>query len=172
MRLFIAIDCSELKGYFSKLQQQMVPSDARLLDTFHLTLLFLGEQPETKLELLTRSLKQVSAKPFRLSFDHMGMFTIKRKRDIFWVGVQEKESVVILQRQITRQLKPYGVKPQKRFIPHVTIARRKRFPGALSSCAKRQSITKKSKYVDSFKLMQSTLTPDGPVYTVIKEFKL
>ncbi|MGM5481078.1 MAG: RNA 2',3'-cyclic phosphodiesterase [Nanobdellota archaeon] len=172
MRLFIAIDCNDLEKYFSRLQATYVPSDARSLDTFHLTLLFLGNQSESKLNKLIRSLDNVSGKSFRMTFDHLSFFSIKRKRDIFWVGIKEKEIVSILQRQITKQLTSFGIQPQKRFIPHVTIARRKRMMGSTSIQAKRQPVARTSINVNSFKLIQSTITPEGPIYTIIKEFKL
>ena len=48
MRLFIAIDCNELKDYFKELQNKIDNSFAKLkpVSAFHLTLKFLGEVPD------------------------------------------------------------------------------------------------------------------------------
>jgi 2'-5' RNA ligase len=65
----------------------------------------------------------------------------------------------------------------KRFDPHITLGRVKRaIPGELKQLAANIAPLSTSYIgrldVSSFQLKRSTLTPNGPIYSTVKEFRL
>lgn len=172
MRLFIAIDFDDNKRYFNKIQRDIALNDARSLESFHMTLLFLGEQRQENIKRITESLRSISTEPFFLTFDHVGVFSVKRRKDIFWVGVKEDTAIRILRKKIISSLQDIPLKLTKRFVAHVTVARRNRQSSDSTFHASRFDVANKTVRVGSFKLIQSTLTSEGPIYTVIEEFML
>ena len=170
MRLFIAIDFDEHKQYFNKIQKTVGLEEESLLDMFHMTLLFLGDQTIEGAQSIKKSLRTLQARPFYLTFDHMGLFSVKRRKDIFWVGVKDDSSIRFLRKKIISSLEDVPLKLTKRFIPHVTIARRNRKSTDNSFHASRLDVAEKTVRINSIKLVQSTLTSKGPIYTVLEEF--
>ncbi|MFW5865812.1 MAG: RNA 2',3'-cyclic phosphodiesterase [Nanoarchaeota archaeon] len=172
MRLFIAIDFDDHKRYFNKIQTNISLNDAWSLESFHMTLLFLGEQRQENIRRIVESLRSVNAEPFFLTFNHVGVFSVKRRKDIFWVGVKEDTAIRILRKKIISSLQDIPLKLTKRFVAHVTIARRNRESSDSTFHASRFDVVNKTVRIRSFKLIQSTLTSKGPIYTVIEELML
>jgi 2'-5' RNA ligase len=78
---------------------------------------------------------------------------------------------------IEKALGNEGFPPDPRFHPHITIGRVKKIePAGRIELAERIEGLKDFKVGDftaeSFELMKSTLTPEGPIYEVLKSFKL
>ncbi|MGM5480519.1 MAG: RNA 2',3'-cyclic phosphodiesterase [Nanobdellota archaeon] len=171
MRLFIAIDLSDYTNKFSTVQHRSLPSDLTLSSSFHLTLIFLGSVSEKQLPIIIESLHKVRSKPFTLLFDHIDTFSIHRKKELFWMGVSQPELVIQLRRKLLHHLVPFCAKSPRRFIPHVTLAKRKSRPG-VSFHAKRTLVPSFQANISSFVLVQSTPSAEGYRYTVISRFKL
>lgn len=133
MRLFIAVElekdvitalCSlhdELKGRADKMR--FVPSQ-----NLHLTLFFLGNTPENKLEAISRALQSVGENNslFKLEFNNsVETFDAKNPARVVWVGV--KSDLCALQRlqtMLAAAMHNIGfLRTEKDYIPHITIAR-------------------------------------------------
>jgi len=168
MRLFIAIDFNELKEYLSGLQSKIDKSLAKLKEvtTFHLTFKFLGEVPEDKVELIKEKLKEIQFKPFSLTLDKIGVFPSESYIKVIWIGVTPHDQVIKLQKNIENSLKEFNFKKDNKFHPHLTLARVKfvkdkdRFVKNL----KEIKIEEKNIEVTDFRLVKSTLKPEGPIY--------
>ena len=93
MRLFIALDMDEEIRQkirtFVEGARGFAP-DARWVrpESLHVTLKFIGEQPEGSLDALERALAQVSGSPFELSFRGYGFFPTPKSARVFWIGIQ------------------------------------------------------------------------------------
>jgi len=62
--------------------------------------------------------------PFELSLKGVGYFPPRRHPRILWAGVAENPELFRLQGKIERALNSIGIAPeQRRFHPHITIAR-------------------------------------------------
>ncbi|MFQ5474388.1 MAG: RNA 2',3'-cyclic phosphodiesterase [Candidatus Nanoarchaeia archaeon] len=163
-RLFIAIDpSSEVSSYLRSLQDGL---PGKLVNSFHLTLLFLGE---TDVDEATFSFKKVSFERLCLSLDKRGAFPDAKRPKVLWVGLKDDEALMRLQNQIA-SLFPDIPKEINPFHPHLTIARVK----DLGSDARQRISAWISRHcdqlrfeADSIRLYKSTLTPEGPVYEVI-----
>ena len=90
MRLFIAVNFnSEIKSRIlllqDKLRSQALRGNFTRPENLHLTLAFLGETPEEKLDCLCRIICGIKAAPFEIRFNHTGCFTHSRK-ELWWIG--------------------------------------------------------------------------------------
>jgi RNA 2',3'-cyclic 3'-phosphodiesterase len=162
-RLFIAIDMPA--AYLGELQKKISQAYARLRFTssFHLTLKFIGmAEPEEIIRQL-----DFEFKPFILKTDKIGFFSPKQIR-VIWLGFKQSNELSALQEKIEERL---PVKDNK-FHPHVTLARvsevhdRTKLLDSLDL-----EVEEKTVPVDSYSLYESALTPQGPVYSKLKEFK-
>jgi 2'-5' RNA ligase len=174
MRLFIAFDVSEdVRGILESVQSKIKFSgSASKTKDFHLTLKFLGEVDDSKLDALKRALDSVSFSSFTAHLTGIGAFPSKSNAKVVWVGLDPKDKIDFVQRQVDDVTLKLGFAMDKEFHPHLTLARikfidnRKEFENMFSSL----KVPEGSFKIDSFKLIKSTLTPAGPVYEVLKDF--
>lgn len=163
MRLFIAIELSkEASSELDRVQKEI--KVGTLTKQHHLTLKFLGESdPEKVIPLL----KKVKFEAFEISLSDMGFFPNEDFVRIVWVGVKPEEEVVELQKRVEKELEPLKIKNNFDFHPHITLSRI-RF---IKTKPKKIEVNPVKSEVKCFKLIKSELTPHGPVYTTIEEFK-
>lgn len=175
MRVFIAIDLDELKDYFIELQEQLPKEKAKLTltKTYHLTLKFLGEVPEENIEKIKKILKKIKFDKFEINLDNVGVFPNENYIRVIWVGLNPKEKIIELQKNIENALKEFNFKKDFGFHPHITLARVKFVKNKVSfiNSLKKIKIGKDKKIeFKNFKLIKSTLTPKGPVYEDLEIF--
>lgn len=101
----------------------------------HITIWFLGEVPEPRVEALAASLKEpLEARPFTLRVAGAGAFPQSGPPRAIWLGlVAGAEELIAVHDELRPRLMPLGFEPETRpFSPHLTIARVKevRSPGA------------------------------------------
>lgn len=92
-------------------------------DNLHLTLAFLGPQPDALLPLLRSVLAQLSVEPMTLTIDRLGYFARNR---IAWAGMTAMpEALVTLQKTLSRELDRKGIASDNKrpYQPHITLAR-------------------------------------------------
>ena len=188
IRSFIAIELpTELKkrvGVFQSSFKSFEFGFVKWVDpeSMHLTLKFLGNQTEAKLETIRQVLNKCAMgyKPFTLSTGQTSCFPNYRKVRIFWLGLGGDLSTLIrLQEEIDKSLAHEGFPREDRpFTAHLTLARLR------DECSPQDRLEFARKIHDvSFEpcyqfsvgqvtLMKSTLTPRGPVYTRLSELKL
>lgn len=172
MRLFISIDFNGLKNYFAELQNQL-PKNARLslVKSFHLTLKFLGEVQPNKLDEITDLLKTIKFESFGVFLDSIGIFPTENYIRVVWFGLSPEDKILELQHKIDESLKKL-FKKEKDFKAHITLARVK-YPEDKKSFVddiKKIKVENKKLEIKNFRLVKSTLTPQGPVYEDLKIF--
>jgi len=138
-------------------------------ENLHLTLKFLGEISEEKIEEVKARLKKIKFSIFPVRLDEIGVFS-ERFINIIWIKLCGK-GVFELQKQIDDAL--LGLfEGEKKFMSHVTIARPKKvfdkriFLDYLS----KMKIKKEDFNAEGFFLKSSNLREDGPVYSTIEEY--
>lgn len=168
MRLFIAFEIPEnLTNLFKQLQKEF-SGLGRITFTkeFHCTLKFLGDVPEDKLEEIKSKLNNVKFEQFEVSLDGLGAFPNENHARVLWLGLNGK--VRELQETIEGSLSGIFEK-DKRFHPHITLGRVKilenknKFKEELKT-----NISPEKFMIKEFKLIQSTLTPQGAKYTAVQ----
>ena len=173
MRLFIAFDVSEdAKSVLRDIQQKIKSKGSALVKEFHLTLKFLGEVEEKKVEEITTELSKIKFDGFDASLSGAGVFPSRSNIRVVWIGLEPRDKICALQKMIDDATKKLGIAMDKDFVPHLTLARikfldnKQEFLNAFDAV----KAPKISFPVYSFKLIKSTLTPQGPVYEVLNKF--
>jgi len=173
MRLFIALTFDELAPYLKELQQQLPEAKASYPKHFHLTLKFLGEVADDKIEAIKEKLSTVSFSPLTFKLGKIGAFPNERQIRVVWVGLDDHNAVQELQQQIDDVLAGMFDR-DKRFHPHLTLARIKQPPEDKAQFAqdlKKIPVAPQEITLTHFELMKSTLTSEGPVYEVVAQYQ-
>ncbi len=182
MRLFVALDLSaEVRANVARLVERLTPVERELKwvnpASLHLTLKFIGHQPETKLEKILAALAAVpTAGPVSLAFRGLGFFPNERRPRVFWVGVEAPEALGRLAQAIEQALVPLGVAAETRpFSLHLTLARLKEsrpLPRLMEELARLDTREFGQMTATELVLFESRLTPGGSVYTRLRAFPL
>lgn len=181
MRCFISINLgSELDSYLKSLLSEIKPDLANLsiAADSHITLKFLGEIGEDAVSEAKTLLRGVVFPKFKAKLASVGVFPNESYMRVIWVGAEPEEQFKALFEQIESKLKPllskHGIKNDFDFKAHITLARVKfvKDKEGFKRALKEIKVEKKEFDVNSFFLMKSALTPEGPVYEVVEEFKL
>jgi 2'-5' RNA ligase len=129
MRLFIALDIDdeirERIARFAEAVSGFAP-DARWArpDSLHVTLKFIGEQPEPILEDINGALGTIAAGAVALQFRGYGFFPTARSPRVFWIGIEAGPELATLAAAVDQQTARLGVpKEDRAFSPHLTLAR-------------------------------------------------
>lgn len=174
MRCFVAVDLpAEIKREIPAIQQAFAMNGLKLVEPelVHITLKFLGEVPERRVAEIVNSLNRVSFSPFQARIRGVGAFPGRSIR-VIWLGASGPFED--LARAVDSALEPFGFERDKKFSAHATLARVK--DPALSRILLERisgiSDTDLGEFtVDRFVLKKSTLTPRGPIYEDIAEFR-
>jgi RNA 2',3'-cyclic 3'-phosphodiesterase len=122
-RIFIAIEIpEEIKEEIIQIQKQLPEFKGKLteIENLHVTLKFLGEIEEEKIEEIKKRLREIKFKGFESKIDKIGFFD-NSDRGVIWIHVANCEE---LQKEVDNSL--YGLfEKEKRFMSHLTIARTK-----------------------------------------------
>ena len=124
IRAFLALALPETVLSALRVQQFLLPLPKRVEpDAFHLTLVFLGEQPEPVLEAAHDRFEGVRMAPFDLSLKGLGLFGGTKPRAA-WAGVAPSEPLARLQGKLEQSARQAGITVEARkFTPHVTLGR-------------------------------------------------
>ena len=184
MRTFIAIALpQEMRDYLACIQAELKKCQADVKwvqpENIHLTLKFLGERDEKKIERIKEILQETVREKayFVLHLCNIGAFPKIDFPRVIWVGIDkgDKETKA-LALELEDKIAKLGIpKEDKPFSSHITIAR-------IRSPANRESLVQELKrtptlegkefLVTKITLYKSTLTPKGPIYEVLKEASL
>lgn len=183
MRLFVAVNLpSEIRGRLAAVQDGSRRAQADVswvrTENIHVTLKFLGEIEEKRLEQIRPALAEVArgSAPFSMAVGGVGSFGGRVPR-VIWVSVGEgAEPLTRLAGQIEAALARVGFPKEKRgFTAHLTLGRVRSPRNAealLTTVGEMQKEQFGSTEVHHFELMQSQLHPTGSIYTVLDQFPL
>lgn len=185
MRAFIAIETSEeIKDALARVEAHLKYSGADVKwvkpEMIHLTLKFLGEITDEKCGEVKLALDTVAGatKPFDIALKDVGAFPKLEHPRVLWVGLDKGAPETIrIANHIEDALSNAGfTKEDRPFSPHLTIGRVRsslnyeKLKEKISSASTQIRLSGISPHsVTSIILFQSTLTPQGPVYTKLHE---
>jgi RNA 2',3'-cyclic 3'-phosphodiesterase len=129
MRLFIALDIDdairERIARFMEGVREFAPH-ARWVkpESLHVTLKFVGEQPQPAVEQVRLALETVSAVSAEIQFRGYGFFPTAKSARVFWVGMEAGPQLPSLAAAIDNRTAALGIpKEERAFSPHLTLAR-------------------------------------------------
>lgn len=176
MRLFVAVNLpagikDEIGAATAPLRGAGYPFRWVDAEALHLTLSFLGEVAESRVETLRDALRAVALRhePFVLGIGRIGAFPNLRRPRVLWMGTASAGELVRLQAETARVLEPLGYPPEERaYSPHLTLARARTDarPAAFASLESRAALIAYANEVriDSLDLMRSHLSRAGARY--------
>ncbi|TAJ44936.1 RNA 2',3'-cyclic phosphodiesterase [Methanofollis fontis] len=178
VRAFVAIDLSDaVKTELGRMQGHLRRSAARLSyvdpSLAHITLLFLGEVEDSRLESVKEALLGIQGTTYDLAVTGVAGNNPRRPR-VIWCTVEDGGATARLADAVEGALRPLGFRRDRReFTPHITLARVKEFdPSLLEGIADLADETAGLCTIDRIVLKQSTLTPKGPIYQTLLEVPL
>jgi 2'-5' RNA ligase len=181
LRTFVAIDFSpeiirkinDVINYF-KTQTPEKALKWVAPENLHLTVKFLGDVPDNKIEQVKMLINQAleNVKSFEIGVEKLGMYPNPGSPRVVWLGITGGEPLKEIHKKLESQLQEAEIEPEKRsFSPHLTIARVRRN-------ADKQTVKEIGEALSKFKvdslgkclinhvvLYKSELTPKGPIYT-------
>lgn len=183
MRTFIAIEIPDaVKAALSAMQRELQRAGADVSwtgpENFHLTLRFLGEVEEKRLEEVKRVCGNAAATvpPFTLHLNGTGVFPNFRQPRVLWAGLAgEIEVARELQARVETGLVSLGFAPEdKPFKPHLTVGRVKSPKNArqVAALTEIHSLPELSFEVREIVLMKSDLHSTGARYTALARSEL
>lgn len=177
IRAFAAIALPEAVRFDLMLVSQGLPLGRAVPpENLHLTLLFLGEVPEPRLDDIDAAFRQVRAPAFEMALRGLGLFGGSKPR-VVYAGAAETPALRHLQAKVETAARGAGHdEPARRFTPHVTLARlSERFAerGRLEAAvAARGGYASDRFRVEDFRLYRSHLAAGGAAYEELARYPL
>jgi 2'-5' RNA ligase len=177
MRSFLAIEMGgEVRERYAAFHAESSRNHQELRwvrpENLHLTVRFLGDAPERKVEAVRREVEAASAgaPAFLAILGQPGSFGPRHCPQVLWFGMEAGSSQLLqLEERIDAPLSKLGFpRDRKPWHAHVTVARNPRkarlesWPEEMS----RSGIPGLSLAVNCISLYSSLTKPDGPVYTL------
>lgn len=144
----------------------------------HITLKFLGDTPENKIEFISAGMKKaVTGMPaFSFRLRGLGIFGSSYQPRVVWAGIENWKELALIGENIIREMEFLGwERDRQNFVPHLTLGRIK----FIRDKQVFQEVIGEYKHIDiqdvnvtEVRLYESVLTREGPVYTVVERVGL
>jgi 2'-5' RNA ligase len=176
VRLFLAIPLPpDIAVRASEILPTSLPALRRVkAENLHVTLAFLGQTPDERLEDVAAAAKEAAApvSAFTLSLDRTGRFPERGRPRVVWLGIADGEASVVelgvgVYAALRRRTLPFDDRP---LAPHVTLARVVEDASAaeastVGAALEGLAIGPLRFEVNEIAVVQSVLSPKGPRYT-------
>jgi len=192
MRLFVALDLEEeirrrIALYLQGLSGFAPEARWAAAESLHVTLKFIGEQPEEQIPTLKEALASVQTTQISLAFRGYGFFPTTRAPRVFWLGIEANEDLPNLATQVDTALATLATpREEHQFTPHLTLARSgsgaPRLRREQKSVSRFERLQKQLAAMPTpdfgtmtareFFLYRSQLSPKGSHYTKLASFPL
>ena len=180
MRLFVGIDMPPaIKDEMAALIERLRPAapEAKWVprDNLHVTLSFLGEVKEERLEDLEPALAGAAGSvpgPIPTGVEGSGAFPSARRARVLWVGLEDGAGrLAALAAAVASALEPLGFPPEKRlWAAHLTLARF-RVPGNAAALLETAVPALRFEVAEAT-LFRSRLARPAPRYEPLRLFSL
>ena len=182
IRAFLAVDLDDdLKPKINKVIREFKGIDAHIkyvdLQNLHFTLKFFGDIDTEGIDLIASKVEKVinDFDSFEIKIKGCGAFPNKNRIKVIWVGLDEDEILKDLHDRLDKEFNTIGFDLDKKFSSHLTIGRMKSAKGkdkVKKTIEEYENIDMGTMEVNTITLKKSTLTPSGPIYEDLIEFRL
>lgn len=176
-RLFIAIPLSDyFLDIFSNYSREYEFPGLRWIprENLHITVCFLGNVLEDNISSLIAELKKeyVYLKPFELEFQKICFAPFHRNPNMVWAVFFDSQEYNTLVEKTYRAVDGFIEKPfqKKKSIIHITMGRFKNSYITHRLLLKQPNLKYEILKVSECHLMQSKLTPNGSIYSIVERF--
>ncbi|MBO6110490.1 MAG: RNA 2',3'-cyclic phosphodiesterase, partial [Methanobrevibacter sp.] len=170
-----------LKPKINKIIREFKQIDANIkyvdLQNLHFTLKFFGDIDTEGIDLISQKIENVikDFNSFTIKINGCGAFPNKNRIKGIWVGLDEDEILKDLHDKLDKEFNSIGFDLDRKFSSHLTIGRMKSAKGkdkVKNTIETYNNIDIGTMEVNSITLKKSTLTPSGPIYEDLLEFRL
>ena len=177
IRTFISIDIPVTDEIADVLDEMKDTENIRPVpkQQMHLTLKFLGDQDERKVERLCSSLRDAlsGTGPFDIVVEGVGAFPDMKHPKVVWLGVKDPKPLIELANKVDSVIKGLKMKADdKRFSPHITVGRVTSRVDLKDLFARYERTSFCSFTCDHVDVMKSVLTPKGAIHSIIERIEL
>jgi 2'-5' RNA ligase len=184
IRTFIAVNLSpDIREHLAYLKDYIDIPESKMKwvekNNLHITIKFLGYVSLGQIELIQSGLKEITGQydPFLIKLSsYIGVFPTYKMPRIIWIGIKEgtNELEELYNSIEINMLKKGFPREEKCFSSHITIGRVKYIRDTTNfiRILKTIKVNTLSQEVCSIDLMESKLTPNGPVYNIAAKFPL
>jgi len=182
MRLFVAAGVpDEIRTRLSAMKERLEPLSLPIRwvrpEGIHLTLKFLGEVPEDRVERIEGALKGMArGRPHHLEVRGIGTFPVRGRPRVIWAGLGgDVAEVVRLAASIEDALEQAGLPRETReFRAHLTLGRFRESPrGDWRGGLDRHADGDFGEFrIEAFALYESVLQQGGARYRVVRRFAI
>jgi len=194
MRLFLALDIPDpIRDRIARFVDGVsgFAPDARWAkpESLHVTLKFIGEQPESTVEQIKQALSTIESPAPEIHFRGYGFFPTAKSARVFWIGMEATPQLTDLAVAVDEKMPALGIpKEDRAFSPHLTLARgaggsgsprrnKKDAPNRIFQRLQEQLAALPAPDFGNmtprgFFLYQSQLSPKGSKYTKLLAFDL
>lgn len=175
MRLFLAVPITEnaKELIYNSIIEETKKINAKWVkkENFHITLKFLGDVNSETIPLIFESMEEITTQYNINSFEitNLGGFPSNNLLRVLFYNITPIQPFINLVNDIDIETKKFGFKVEENFLPHITLARFK-IPFKNPTINFEKSINFKQ-ILEGFNLMESKLNRDGPIYSIIRNFK-
>lgn len=187
LRLFVGLELpNSIKHQLAPLRTEMAGARWQTPEQLHLTLCFIGNVGDERLDAIYDALHGVTVEPFTLAVTKLGMFGSRMHPKNLWAGVSPEAPVLQLHEDIVRCLASIGLEQaESTYQPHITLARFRRRrsrqlvvrqDSKVDSPAINQFLSQNDRLelpefeVSHISLYSSTQRPEGSHYQIIGRF--
>ena len=175
---------SELAATIKVLKGASFPASVSWVQSgnFHLTLSFLGDVEQTRVDELVPELRSAceNIAPFELFCEELGYFPNVKRPRVIWAGARsERDDLSRLQRRVAIAVAPFAQRQEEkgRFHGHITLGRFRPNRGQpqnnLTREIEEQMNTRFGKWeVSEIELVRSDLSQGTPRYSVLRRIPL
>jgi 2'-5' RNA ligase len=180
MRLFVALDIPDavrraLRELMARLKSECTGARWVRPEGMHITLKFLGETDEAKLDSIRAALSTIhSGQAVESNFRGIGFFPNEFHPRVVWCGIDSSSNLPLLASGVDRALEPFGFPAESHpFTPHLTLARFNSHKG-LDTLVRAANNLKSYDFgaarASEFHLYRSVLKPSGAEYSRLATF--
>jgi 2'-5' RNA ligase len=165
------------------LQDQMRAAGAHLRwvkpHNLHFTLRFLGDLPTAQVARAVVAVREAvrTARPFTVTIAGLGAFPTFERPKVVWLGSREGAAdlealAACVDQYLVRER--FALDP-RRFRPHLTLGRLRddrRWGDLVRTLQRFRDVVIGEERIETVTVMESHLTPDGPIYTPREQVRL
>lgn len=183
MRIFIGIKLNEMalekiEKFLKPFKKVSTPLKWTKRENLHITIKFIGDvssEDYSQIETLLNN-ADFNTGAVDLNIAGCGKFGKGRDLNILWIGIDKNEKLEDMYNRLENTLEKAGVEKERRqFKPHITAARNKKtfnFKSFFEMIDENRERFISGLNVTHFQVFKSQLTPEGPIYTILKEIPL
>lgn len=180
IRSFVAFDINNpaVLQKFAEVQDSLLNTGADLKavepQNIHITMRFLGDIQATMVDPIHESMKKVDFSAFDCEIHGLGVFPDLRYTRVVWAGMTKgSDELQKIAEQLETQLRTLGFRADpKGFNPHLTLARVRTGRNKAELAHRVQELVNYDfgiVHADCLRLKKSVLTPQGPIYSTLRE---